>query len=391
VSILCMAGSSALPPPLSPASNNPGLLAMHNMLTHRQIGTFETLLPLCPQAAAWTAHAGRSGRDTPLMIAMQRRNRRALMSIIKNIIIHSPPHARTLAFADGKLERCIETYPAVVAQVLSDPACGLEDCGSQKTYLVAPECLKVSRSSSSFTISFDQNMACKFFNHYSPNNPFSFDPSSYDEAEQAHRKPKHALHRHKIGRSRTNFAGPKETRKDTAILPRLWHRYRPAADADDAVECNARRCRLPGVTSPLTLRTLINCGSLKIFSNQHIALPIAKLWDKRIRKFFLMHFFAFIVAHVLLFSLLMDNIGASDLVDDYTTIASSLGVGIFLDVAVALAAIIYLLREGWQATRAQSIWEHFADKWNILDALTHIGELLTVILHVCKRDEVRIK
>ena len=109
---------------------------------------------------------------------MQRRNRRALVAIIKNIIIHSPPHARELAFADGKLERCIMTYPAVVAQVLSDPACRLEDCGSQKTYLVAPSCLGVSRSSSSFTISFDQNMACKFSSHYSPNNPFSFDPSS---------------------------------------------------------------------------------------------------------------------------------------------------------------------------------------------------------------------
>ena len=60
------------------------------------------------------------------------------------------------------------------------------------------------------------------------------------------------------------------------------------------------------------------------------------MWDKRIRKIFLGHFVAFIAVHVLLFSLLMDNIGGADLSDDATTIASSLEMGIFLDMAVGV-------------------------------------------------------
>ena len=70
------------------------------------------------------------------------------------------------------------------------------------------------------------------------------------------------------------------------------------------------------------------------------------MWDKRIRKIFLGHFVAFIAVHVLLFSLLMDNIGGADLSDDATTIASSLETGIFLDVAVAVVACVYLATRG---------------------------------------------
>ena len=49
-----------------------------------------------------------------------------------------------------------------------------------------------------------------------------------------------------------------------------------------------------------------------------------------------------------------------------------------------------MAREGWQATRAQSVEAHFSDIWNVLDALTHCGQLLTVILHVAGCDEARI-
>ena len=86
----------------------------------------------------------------------------------------------------------------------------------------------------------------------------------------------------------------------------------------------------------------------------------------------------------------MDNIGGADLSDQYETLASSMEMGIFLDVAVASVAFFYLAREGWQARRAQSLQAHFGDLWNVLDAATHLGQLLTVVLHVAHCDEARI-